>query len=145
MKCQACEQPATLHVTEMVDGKAVEFHVCETHLAQLDDLKPVKLPGGGGPFWEFCGDYELRTAMREPATKQVMAAHLLPALCLAIRDANPEARILAAFELMKLGSDARSALYALRDAQRDTDARVSKAATLAVKLIESNERPPMLF
>jgi hypothetical protein len=129
----------------MVDGKAVEFHVCETHLAQLDHLKPARLPGLRGPYWEFYADSELRGAMVEPAAKQVMAAHLLPALCLAILDPKPEVRIAAAHELMKLGANARSALSALRDAQRDADPRVSKAATLAARLIESDEQAPTIF
>ena len=45
MKCQACDQPATCHVTDMVDGQAVEYHVCETHVHQVDKLQPAKLPG----------------------------------------------------------------------------------------------------
>lgn len=31
MKCQQddCEQPATFHITELLDGKPVEYHLCE--------------------------------------------------------------------------------------------------------------------
>ena len=31
MKCQKdyCEQPATFHITELLDGKPVEYHLCE--------------------------------------------------------------------------------------------------------------------
>lgn len=29
MKCQKCEKPATFHITDLVDGKPNELHLCE--------------------------------------------------------------------------------------------------------------------
>lgn len=29
MKCQQCDRPATFHITDLVDGKANEVHLCE--------------------------------------------------------------------------------------------------------------------
>ncbi|TWT42537.1 UvrB/UvrC motif-containing protein [Botrimarina hoheduenensis] len=29
MKCQKCDRPATFHITDLVDGKAKEVHLCE--------------------------------------------------------------------------------------------------------------------
>jgi len=51
MKCQSCDNQATLHVTEMVKGQPTEFHVCESHFDDLDKLKAAmerQSPGGDG-------------------------------------------------------------------------------------------------
>ena len=29
MKCQKCDKPATFHITDLVDGKPNELHLCE--------------------------------------------------------------------------------------------------------------------
>jgi protein arginine kinase activator len=29
MKCQKCEKPATFHITDLIDGKPNELHLCE--------------------------------------------------------------------------------------------------------------------
>ena len=31
MKCQKCQRPATIHITEIVQGKPREYHFCEEH------------------------------------------------------------------------------------------------------------------
>ena len=36
MQCPFCRKDATQHVTEMVDGRPVEFHVCDEHVENLD-------------------------------------------------------------------------------------------------------------
>ena len=71
-----------------------------------------------------------------------MAAYLLPELCVALLDHNPELRLLAAFRMMQHGCDAKSALGALRDAVKDSDERVQKAAEAAIKYIESEQSTP---
>jgi protein-arginine kinase activator protein McsA len=38
MKCQACDEQATHHVTDLVDGEPVEYHICEKHLENLNSL-----------------------------------------------------------------------------------------------------------
>jgi protein arginine kinase activator len=39
MKCQACDKPATNHVTEIVGGDPVEYHICDTHLQNLEAIE----------------------------------------------------------------------------------------------------------
>ena len=29
MKCQKCDKPATFHITDLIDGKPNELHLCE--------------------------------------------------------------------------------------------------------------------
>lgn len=139
MKCQSCTKTATHHVTEIVDGQLVEYHVCEAHLPELDKLKAAKEQQGPGGPWLFWNHADIYQAMRDEEARKKLAAHLLPALCLALLDAKPELKILATFWLAMLGSQAQSAVGALRDAQGDSDERVRTAAGLALKIIESDE------
>ena len=54
MNCQFCEEDATQHVTEMVDGHPVEYHVCDEHFQEIDPVKQLtqqKIPRNPlGPF-----------------------------------------------------------------------------------------------
>ena len=34
IKCQKCSKPATIHITEIVQGSPIEFHLCEEHAHQ---------------------------------------------------------------------------------------------------------------
>ncbi len=50
IKCQKCSKPATIHITEIVQGNALEFHLCEEHARQqyqsgepLDPVNPAEL------------------------------------------------------------------------------------------------------
>jgi hypothetical protein len=146
LKCQSCGQQGTHHVTEIVAGKAVEYHVCETHVHDLASLPPGSNPcnpmTGIQPFWD---DPELREALCDPAACQGMAAHLLPALCLALLHQALGVRIVAAYTLMRLGANARPAVGALRDALRDPDGRVALAAAFALEYIDSAHVPPPSF
>jgi HEAT repeat protein len=139
MKCQACDQTATHHVTEIAAGEPVEFHVCDEHLQSLEDLKPSKVSHKAvNWFVTFLGDPEFRKALEDADARQKVAAHQLPALCLALLDEKPEVRITAVFRLTQLGPDARSAAGALRDALQDCDERVRRAAAIALEWIESD-------
>jgi HEAT repeats len=143
IKCQKCAQPATNHITELVAGRTVEYHLCEVHLKDLDTLVskfPPAKPTTG--FFGFGEDRELREALGDPAVRQEMAAYVLPALCLALLHEKPEVRIAAAYRLMQLGPDGRSAAGALRDALQDPDERVAKAARIALEYIETDEARP---
>jgi hypothetical protein len=143
IKCQQCPQPATNHVTEIVAGNTVEYHLCDVHLKDLDTLVstfPPAKPTTG--FWGFTEDRQLREALADPAVRQEIAAHVLPALCLALLHQKPEVRITAAYCLMQFGTDARSAAGALRDALRNPDERVAKAAKIALEYIETAEARP---
>ena len=90
-------------------------------------------------LWE---DPEFRKTVADPAARDKIAAYLLPPLCAALLDDNPEVGVLAAFRMMQLGSDGRSAGGALRDALRDRDERVRKVVEIALKYIESEGAPP---
>lgn len=137
MKCQQCNEPATHHVTDLVHGGPVEYHVCERHVQDVGTLKPApgeKVLFPCGTLW---GDPHLRKA-----AQQKMAAYILPALCMALLDEQPEVRVVAALNLMQLGANAQSALGALRDALADQDERVRAAAKMAIEFIETGQEPP---
>jgi hypothetical protein len=144
MKCQECDSAATLHVTEMMDGKPVEYHVCATHVGTLESLQPAAGPPVDeslfGRGW-FFADPELMAAVRDRDARQKLAAFLLPALCLALADEKPEVRICAVFGHLWLGHDAVSTLGALRDALHDADTRVRRAAELAIAYLEKGPEP----
>jgi hypothetical protein len=143
MKCQACDQAASHHVTEMVSGKPVQYHVCDTHLRGLEELeRTTKASTPGTGFAAFLRDGELRKALLNQDARQKVAAHLLPPLCLALLDQKPEVRIFAAFRLMAFGSDAQSTVGALQDALQDADERVRQAARIALEYIQGNEEAP---
>jgi hypothetical protein len=144
MNCQKCDKPATIHVTEIVDDKPVDYHVCAEHFKDLGDMEPVSRAmhnpaKGPAAFW---GDDNLRKALADPVAREKGAAYLLPALCLALLDEQPEVRVAAAYRLMWLGSDARSTLGALRDAVQDPDERVRKAAEIAAEFIQARPDSP---
>jgi HEAT repeat protein len=140
MKCQACNEIATHHVTEIVAGQPVEYHVCEAHIQDLETLAPDawQKKRAQGPA-AFLDDSALGKALRDRAIRQKMAAYLLPALCLALLDEKPEVRIVAAFRLCALGPDARSAMGALRDALQDPDEHVRRATQVALEYIETEQ------
>jgi len=94
---------------------------------------------GFGAFWDAAA---IRGALEDPVVRQQLAAHLLPALCLALLDERPEVRIAAAFNIMRIGPNSRSAVSALRDALRDSDEHVRKAAAIALEFIETEGEPP---
>ena len=46
-KCQKCSKPATIHITEIVKGSALEFHLCEEHARQqLSTEEPGEASSG---------------------------------------------------------------------------------------------------
>jgi HEAT repeat protein len=143
MKCQACDQAATHHVTEIVAGEAVEYHVCDTHLQNLEGLdKATREPKPSTGYAAFWANRELKAALRDEAARQKVAAHLLPPLCLALLDPRPEVKVVAAFRLMAFGPDARSVVGALQNALQDADERVRQAARIALEYIQSDKAPP---
>jgi hypothetical protein len=147
MKCQACDQPATCHVTEIVDGNPVEYHVCEEHAQQLDALKPVDYRAGfqRSPFSTFLAEPALCQALREPASQARLAAHLLPALCLGLLDVNPGVRVSAVYRLIQLGRHAQSASADLQDAIGDKYERVRRAAQVALDHLRRDPEPFWFF
>ncbi len=132
MKCQKCHETATHHITEIVEGKLLEYHVCEEHAGELE---PLKGPQGQGCSKALRSYDEALEPFCDPAAQQKMAAYLLPALALALLDENAAVRILAANHMMFLEADAKSAIGALRDALNDPDDRVRTVADRAIRLI----------
>lgn len=137
MKCQLCEQAATHHVTEIVAGQAVELHVCEAHLQDLDGAAPIPGPKATSGFVAFVSDGKLGKALADETAQEKMAAYLLPALCLALLGEPAEVRVMGAYQLMKLGRHATSAKAALRDALGDPDERVRRAAEIALEFMDN--------
>jgi protein arginine kinase activator len=43
MKCESCGKVATVHLTEIKNGKKVEKHLCEQCAAQSEGLTPAKM------------------------------------------------------------------------------------------------------
>ncbi len=43
MKCQRCDKPATVHITELTGEEPVELHLCEEHAKE--HFSPVDAPG----------------------------------------------------------------------------------------------------
>jgi hypothetical protein len=131
MKCQECNEPATCHVTEIVAGKAVEYHVCEKHACELDSLQGKEAKQH--PLGPMSGPFEV---LLDPVAREKLAAYLLPPLCLALLDENPAVRSLAAVWLSQIHEEAASAAGALRAALEDPDERVRSAARFALDMIE---------
>jgi protein arginine kinase activator len=47
IKCQKCSKPATIHITEIVQGSPLEFHLCEEHARQqLAGEEPTEASSG---------------------------------------------------------------------------------------------------
>jgi protein arginine kinase activator len=42
MKCEKCNRPATVHLTEIRAGKKIEKHLCEQCAGQLEGYNPTK-------------------------------------------------------------------------------------------------------
>jgi HEAT repeat protein len=145
MKCQSCDNQATLHVTELVNGQPTEFHVCEAHFDDLDKLKAAMERQSSNSLMAFLGHPGIREAMGDPEARKKVAAHLLPALCLALLDPKPEVKVIAIYHLMMLGPDAQSAIGALQDACQDPNEGVRHAAGLALKIVEGKEDCPWLM
>jgi hypothetical protein len=137
MNCQECDEPATCHISEIV-----EKDLCDAHAEKLYGVKPKPIePTPAGEFWQLSA---LAAALRDSAGQQQFAAHLLPVLCLALLDKNPVVRVLAARGLLLLGRHAQSASGALRDALGDADQRVRKAVQLALQHIQTDADPLFL-
>jgi HEAT repeat protein len=90
----------------------------------------------------FLGNTGIRKAMGDPEARKKVAAHLLPALCLALLDPKPEVKVIAIYHLMMLGPDAQSAIGALQDASLDSNESVRQAAGFALKIVEGKEDCP---
>ncbi len=70
MKCQSCDNPATLHVTELIAGEPVEYHVCEAHGQDLDASKSAIQPDRRtSGFAAFLADPAFRDALLDPEVR----------------------------------------------------------------------------
>jgi hypothetical protein len=78
------------HVTELVGGQPVEYHVCEVHVQDVESLKPAPPPRSSVIGSEaFFGDAHLRQVWSDREAHEKIAAYLLPPLCLALLDPRP--------------------------------------------------------
>jgi len=83
---------------------------------------------------------EIGNALSDPEAQKKFAAHLLPAICLALQDPKPEVRIIALQHLMIFRQHAKSALGALQDALNDPNVNVREAAKLVLKSSQEAEK-----
>jgi hypothetical protein len=137
MNCHVCGKIAIHHVTEIINGKPAEVHVCEAHLAEAGSPKyPPAPPTQRSLLAEIWSDASFRYALQDAVSREMLIAYLLPPLCEALRDRHPEVRLRAAFMLASLGIDAESAHGALRDALADENLLVRKVAAAAIEQIQ---------
>jgi protein-arginine kinase activator protein McsA len=73
MKCQSCDNQATLHVTELVNGEPIGFHVCEAHFDDLDKLKAAMERQSPNSLMAFLGNPGIREAMGDPEARKKVA------------------------------------------------------------------------
>lgn len=66
MKCDKCDNPATVHLIEIVEGKKIEKHLCEKHAAE--DGVTVKM--SPTPINELLEKFVLKHSGEMPATDQ---------------------------------------------------------------------------
>ena len=123
MKCQKCEKPATFHITDLVDGKPNELHLCEecaTSSSRRRRTKPTKCCRR----WPGCWHSTWRSAKRPrswPGSTSVLPGvrrHVSR-----IPQARP-ARLPARLRLLRRGAGAAALEHPRRDAARRQGAEV---------------------
>lgn len=135
MKCQKCDKQVSQHITELVDGKPVEYHVCDEHAIDLTPGPPPK----DVPLVRVLWDTELRMALEDKQALKQVAIEIFHCLCDALQDERPEVRIQAIFRMMcrdAIPDRVESALEVLEPTLSDPDPRVRKIAKLAIDLIK---------
>jgi hypothetical protein len=142
MKCEICGETAVHHVTDFVDGRSVDHHVCGVHLAEVGTVANAPAPRTRlSPLWDLYRDARIQKALTDPTALQTLVAYLLPPLCEALRDRNADVRLRAALFLARLGRNAESAIGALRDALEDRDAGVKMVAEAAIRQAKAGSGP----
>jgi protein arginine kinase activator len=63
-KCDKCDRPATVHLTEIINGQKIEMHLCE-HCANEEGLH-IQTPGNV-PLNELLNDFITNTTQEPPA------------------------------------------------------------------------------
>jgi protein arginine kinase activator len=61
MKCTFCNNEATCHLTKIVNGKAVEVHVCETCIPQIKDQNLIDFD-----IWDAVSKLAIAKGMPDP-------------------------------------------------------------------------------
>ncbi len=56
MQCDKCDQPATVHLIEIVEGKKIEKHLCEAHAAE----EGVAVKASNAPINELLEKFVLK-------------------------------------------------------------------------------------
>lgn len=65
MKCDKCDKPATIHLTDIVDGQKIEKHLCEQCAVSEGITKPDV------PISQLLEDFILQTGTKESASELV--------------------------------------------------------------------------
>jgi HEAT repeat protein len=146
MKCQeqGCQETAINHVTEIVEGNAAEFHLCENHVKEFfsgeetrgdrlrkmvdaESMNQAALTAVGAKVWV---QYAIGLFSR------YKAGGALPALIELLHDADANVRWVAVMTLSRIGQGNSAVAAALRESSQDDDEEVRAAATWALTRIE---------
>ena len=142
-KCEHCESPATIHVTEMVNGAPCERHFCQEHAREAINDDYVRLLA---PF---------SFSRMEPETMERLMALLeeagfsgeerrgplspelaVPTFIKLLNDHDPRFRYFGAIWLGQMGPQAKEALPHVRALLDDENEYVRRAAEYALGKIE---------
>ena len=137
-KCRRCSKPATLHITEIREGKATAIHLCET--CARDYLESPEQDAPSDPATELAA--KLDELVRE-GSEEIMAALVCPVCGISFSEFRESGRfgcpadytefsteILPLFDagIVKPVIDSRYSLAAIADAHAymETNANVGK-------------------
>ena len=71
MKCDKCDQPATVHLIEIVNGKKIEKHLCEKHA--IEDGVTVKMTAA--PINELLEKFVMKHTGEEEVTSETVCGN----------------------------------------------------------------------
>jgi hypothetical protein len=139
-RCELCDNPATCHVTEMVEGIPRQRHFCEEHAQEtlLDERIRMGLPASlGAPRPFFIGHMEGQALVRlAEAFKTPGVSGVLGGLIELLKDRDRAVRYYGAVWLGQLGPQAKEAIPHLRALLDDQDEHVGRVVKYALARIE---------
>jgi hypothetical protein len=141
--CQYCENPATIHATELRDGAARELHLCREHAAEQlgKDLEhifpPLPLVPEKPATWERLVGAFRQAASTENGDASWWVERAVPVLTRWLKADDRRLRYFAVHWLGWLGRDAAAAIPNLQAALYD-DGRFRRTARGALSKIEKS-------
>ena len=142
-KCERCDNPACIHVTEMGEGTPRERHFCEEHAREEIGDDFVRLMGPLSfsrmkpeTLARLVAVLEDAGLSAEDRTGFLSAESAVPAFIKLLKDEDRDLRYLGAAWLLQIGPDAKEAVAHLRDLLKDEDEHVRRVAKEALARIE---------